>query len=268
MKPCLKFKQRETCTSTIKLVLFIVSLFLFVVTAQSDTSELESQLINEMDILYSELLQIEESIGKSLRKLQLLKKIQNNKISIPATRATIETETKSTQTPNKTITEEVKYHEEASYEMLFDEDSSMEELAIANSFVEKTIFESKNTSIVKFSYMSTPYFIDSENSTTSKVLLGMHSDLTLGIYSLSSGAMLGNLPVINETEKDKWYDNIVDISSESRENAMVVCIFNTHGDSYIIDLGLEKVSINIITLIDKHRKRRENEAYIKQASQN
>ena len=54
-----------------------MSLLCFVVS-EPENIDIEVQYIKEMDNLYSELLNVEESISKSLRKLQLLKKMQTN----------------------------------------------------------------------------------------------------------------------------------------------------------------------------------------------
>ena len=58
-------------------MMIFMSLLCFVVS-EPENIDIEVQYIKEMDNLYSELLNVEESISKSLRKLQLLKKMQTN----------------------------------------------------------------------------------------------------------------------------------------------------------------------------------------------
>jgi hypothetical protein len=129
----------------------------------------------------------------------------------------------------------------------------MEEIAISNSFVEKSVFEAHNTTFIKFDYLKTPQFVDEEKDYTTKVLIALLGDGSMGIYSLNSGNLLTRFDVnqvLNETNQDtekefvpvNWSGGIQSLLTDSYDDTMTVTISDFDGNVHILDFELQLVS--------------------------
>ena len=242
--------------STKILALCIFFFLLCVVAKAAQNQNLDKKLNEEIfekeiDILYSELLDIEESIGKSLRKIQLLQRIQRNKALHPS----ISGDTKDTQLHQNSEEQNIHQASHDNYNVgnLFAENSINEELAFTNSFVEKNIFEVKNTTFVKYEYLDTPYFIDSQKDETTKVLVALLENGILGIFSLNSGTLMNqyNISEIRENNSEvflphNWLNEVEGFITDLYGSHMTVTISDFKGNVLIIDLTLQSVRLELI----------------------
>jgi hypothetical protein len=133
------------------------------------------------------------------------------------------------------------------YDMMFDDTKTTEELAIANSFVEKNVFQTDNTSFVKFTYLDTPSHVDQEKDSTSRVLIALHDTPKLGFYSLNSGQMnnlfdLNNPDIFNNSLDNSWSTKVHSLITDNYNEFMTVSISDSQGNLYILDLIMQSVS--------------------------
>lgn len=221
--------------------------------AKETRATYDTQFNKEMDGLYKELLTIEKSIGRSLRKLQMLKKIQENKVNIPSLRVT-EGETSDNSSSNVDIKD---IYTDDNFSQMFSEGSSMTDLAISNSFVEKTIISSiidgQNTTIVKFAYLYTPTFVNTEKDFVNKLILTVQADGHIGAYSISSGKLISRFDISSSFKQyntentttpmiSDWSSEVQGFLTENVEGKMSASISDFNGNVYVIEFKLLTVS--------------------------
>ena len=195
-------------------------------------------------------------IGRSLRKIQLLKKIQTNRIIVPEMGIQ---PVNQTENHRDNILNKENRKLDILSEKIFNNDNieepTIEEIALSNTFFERITFEAKNTSFVKFKFLTTPHFVDKDNDYVTKVVIAIHSDGSLGVYSTNTGKMLNQFDLnqkINEiadyiipTTSINWSKDIIEFITESFNDNMRVTILTVHGNIYLFELKVEVVSYYI-----------------------
>ena len=230
------------------------------VSLESDQSErevVENDFEKEIDNLYSDLLKAEESISKSLRKLQLLQKIRKDKSSFESFQISSKASLNTLENSEKG---EAHHHKnQYSMENMFEMNKPKTEVAGTNGFIEKNIFKAENSSFIKFDYLKTPPHVDQQKDFTTKVLLTLLENGSLAIYSLNSGAIMSQFQwtdILNTNEDAQvptpidWKNDIEGFIPDSYDSEMSVTISEFNGNIYIIDFSLQSVRNLINRFID------------------
>ena len=193
-------------------------------------------------------------IGKSLRKIQLLKRIQTNRIVVPemGLNPVINVDNNINQATAKSQ-ENVDLNE-FSNQNLNEEttiEPTIEEIALSNSFFEKVIVDSNNTDFVKFRFLNTPLFVDKDNDFVTKVIVAIHTDGSMGVYSTNTGKMLNQFNLNQKISEIKdsnilssninWENDIVEFLAETYSENLRTSILTTQGNMYIFEFKIEKV---------------------------
>mmetsp|Transcript_22039 Transcript_22039/g.21783 ORF Transcript_22039/g.21783 Transcript_22039/m.21783 type:complete len:411 (-) Transcript_22039:747-1979(-) len=250
-------KLAKTLQFSLISLLLIICLFLNCVdcveskpdTKESSEIEAGTQVAHEIDSLYDELLQIEENIGKSIRKLQLLQKIQKTRVSLHSVQSLNKENALNSEINANEGTVDIE--EDYNYENLFKEKLTHEELSVSNSFVEKNIFELQNSSFVKYAFLDTPAYVDLFRDYTEKVLIGLLNDGNLAIFSLNSGVVVNSYNLTSILSQDpsvpipqSWEAEVQNFLTSSYESYMSVIFSDSSGNTYIIDLSIQPVKSN------------------------
>ena len=173
--------------SNFKFVCFwiiLASLSIWIVYAEDNLNPVELKIDDDIESLYSELNQIEGLISKSLRRAQLLKRIES---SLNDTSEAIDSSSihidEYKPTPTKTQSNNrVNNILKKNYDDVLSKSHS-EEVSLSNNFFEKIVIEANSTELVKFKLMRTPLFVDKYYDDNAKVMVAIHSDGILGICS-------------------------------------------------------------------------------------
>lgn len=198
--------------------------------------------------------------------IQLLKRIQTNRIVVPEMGLNPVFDAEENRQTTTKAQDSIDLNEIAdqSLDIKINDEPSIEEIALSNSFFEKVIITANNTDLVKFKFLNTPLFVDKDNDYNTKVVVAIHSDGSLGVYSTNTGKMLNQFDLNQKIDQIKdsnimkadtnWEADIVDFLTETHDEKMRTSILTVHGNMYIFDFKIEKVSfINELVLINLAR---------------
>lgn len=128
---------------------------------------------------------------------------------------------------------------------------TIEEIALSNSFFEKVIVDSNNTDFVKFRFLNTPLFVDKDNDFVTKVIVAIHTDGSMGVYSTNTGKMLNQFNLNQKISEIKdsnivssninWENDIVEFLAETYSENLRTSILTAQGNMYIFEFKIEKV---------------------------
>ena len=223
---------------------------MWIANAENNIYLTESSVKEDFNSCYLEQNQILESINKPYHKFQYNNEIRSHMIitsEVSGLSLNQNQDSKYTSAPVDSINKNIKQtsSEDTSSKPHIDEDKP------SNYFIDKIMIEANNTEFVKFKFMTTPLFVDKYYNYNTKVMVAIHSDGTLGTYSINTGKLvdlfdlnqsIAEIKGYNITQKNiDWTTDVVEFQTESYGEYMRIIILTVHGNWFIFDLKVKRV---------------------------
>lgn len=130
-------------------------------------------------------------------------------------------------------------------------DDKSHDANVDKNFIEKHVFITpNNTEFIKFDFLQIPNYVNLEGETTTKHVLGLLSDGTIGVYSMSSGNLLqqidlssynGTIQNLDITFTDNWVSDVVDFKPINAGSDFAFLLLTRKGEVIIVHLELKHI---------------------------
>ena len=191
-----------------------------------------------MDSLNQQLNEIDAGIQKALLRLQLIKKIKSNKISVPSI-AGIESEQNQLN---------FSAFDTNNMDKLFADIDELSKISMSKNFIERARIQSPDKPFIAYSIMNTPTFMTENNESINRVVIGLCNDGVLKIYSIQSGNLISEIDLHktfadhNISHDGDLENDLVQFAPQTTHDAAIVLLYK-NGDLIELDFGIKSLNI-------------------------
>ena len=189
---------------------------------------LNSEFEAKSQPLYDEIEDLNSEIDQLMLRLQLIKKIKANKISVPSL-AGIEDDAVDYTSSNLTVSD---------IEKLFSKSNAPSEVALSKNFIERAKISLPGDSQVLSSFLvATPNFLAQDGEAVTRAVITLFSNGNIGVYSVNNGNLLNTID-LKSVIKDADFPEISNLGTEYADitatlsNDMTFSILTSSGDIY------------------------------------